>query len=43
MAANSVWVDIEGGGIGDIASRVVRNNRDVIAYLFIDSENLLEG
>jgi hypothetical protein len=35
VAANSVRVDIEGGGIGHIASRVVRNNRDVIAYLLI--------
>ena len=28
-------VEIEGGGVGDIASRVIRHDRDVIAYLVL--------
>jgi hypothetical protein len=35
VPANSVRVDIEGGGIGHVRSGVVRNDGDVIAYLLI--------
>ena len=35
VPVDRVWVDVVSGGIRDVAARIVRYNRDVIAYLLI--------